>query len=454
MLTTQIKALLHYSNTKLLVLLAVLFTSTLASGQNFHVFMSMELAYNDPYAPGKFQWVARMYVYKDGTSSFNDRRFEDFSIDFSYDTTKLRNPRYFVVLNTRPVLKPTDTFSLTQGIYSITRTPANLAYPANHIREDIDVSATVTNLPDTNYVGADFSACLTCGEIMRVYFDIDSSNTNTPPAYYLSGTTSNPVYADPATTGFLADTVYDGISTQHHTSAPLNPASNPWFRWPYDATGSGSNAGGLDPDWDLLSGSGGNTSSWSFGGFTTGVLIPLPVEFVSLDLLQTGNQVEIIWTTSSESDNSHFIVERSSDGIHWFEIGHVKGVGNSSQINQYTFTDYQPLFGRAFYRLKQMDTDGQASYSAVKWLIFGSDLAGQITAFPNPVTDQMTILMPEELSDNWIVSIAGMDGRVHFLMVYSDLTQTVIDCKNLKPGIYQLCIRSGELLKTQVIAIH
>jgi hypothetical protein len=66
----------------------------------------------------------------------------------------------------------------------------------------------------------------------------------------------------------------------------------------------------------------------------------------------------------------------------------------------------------------------------------------------------MTIFMPEELSDNWIVSIAGMDGRVHFLMVYSDLTQTVIDCKNLKPGIYQLCIRSGELLKTQVIAIH
>lgn len=454
MLYSNIKALTNCSSIKLLVLMVVLFSSTLVSGQNFHVFMSMELAYNDPYAPGKFQWVARMYVYKDGTSSFNDRRFEDFSIDFSYDTTKLRNPRYFVVLNTRPILAPSDTYSFTQGIYSITRTPASLAYPLNHIREDIDVSTAVTNLPDTNYVGADFSACLTCGEIMRVYFDIDSSNTNTPPAYYLSGTTSNPVYADPATTGFLADTVYDGISTQHHTSAPLNPASNPWFRWPYDATGSGSNAGGLDPDWDLLTGSGGNTSSWSFGGFTTGVLIPLPVEIVSMDLLQSGNQVDIVWTTSSESDNSHFIVERSSDGKKWYEIGKISGIGNSSLLNHYTFTDHRPLFGRGFYRLKQVDFDGHESYSAVKWLIFGSDLAERIIVYPNPVIDQLTILMPADLADNWFASITGMDGRIYHFMTYTDLAQALIECKHLEPGIYQLCIRSGELLKSQIIAIH
>jgi hypothetical protein len=70
-----------YTNTsillKTLLLMAILgFAQSKLFAQNFHVMVSMELTYNHVYAPGKFQWVARMFIHKTGTSSFNDRRLE------------------------------------------------------------------------------------------------------------------------------------------------------------------------------------------------------------------------------------------------------------------------------------------------------------------------------------------------------------------------------------------
>jgi hypothetical protein len=93
----------------------------------------------------------------------------------------------------------------------------------------------------------------------------------------------------------------------------------------------------------------------------------LPVELTSFQALAlTSNSVQLLWETASEKNNKEFIIERSSDGIHFEAIGSVAGSNNSAQINHYSYKDLNVSGPLVYYRLKQIDTGGVYSYSEVK----------------------------------------------------------------------------------------
>lgn len=79
----------------------------------------------------------------------------------------------------------------------------------------------------------------------------------------------------------------------------------------------------------------------------------LPVELIdfSVDCQNNGNLIK--WSTASESNNSHFIIERSTNGFDYLNIGIVQGTGNSLVSQNYYFNDNYN--GDAFYRLTQVD---------------------------------------------------------------------------------------------------
>ena len=113
----------------------------------------------------------------------------------------------------------------------------------------------------------------------------------------------------------------------------------------------------------------------------------LPIELVSFTAkVINNNQVEINWTTASETNNDYFTVERSSNGVEFEEIGSVKGVGNSNKTLNYSFKDENPSYGVLYYRLKQTDYDGNYEYSEIVTIrndVFASgDI--DIKIFPNP----------------------------------------------------------------------
>jgi hypothetical protein len=103
--------------------------------------------------------------------------------------------------------------------------------------------------------------------------------------------------------------------------------------------------------------------------------------------------VELKWATGKEWENSHFEVERSINNVkEWSIVGQVDGVGFSDEPVEYEFQDREiPLVGgNAYYRLKQVDFNGQYAYSEVVSARIPSIevTSGVWRAFPNPTNGE------------------------------------------------------------------
>ena len=113
------------------------------------------------------------------------------------------------------------------------------------------------------------------------------------------------------------------------------------------------------------------TGGGSSGGFTflcpyvilTGVLA---VEFSSFDCKPGQENIQLTWSTSSETNCAYYKVMRSGDGNYYEEIASIPGNGTTTLQHVYLFTDENPLPGDNYYYLQQVDySDVTASITAV-----------------------------------------------------------------------------------------
>lgn len=95
-----------------------------------------------------------------------------------------------------------------------------------------------------------------------------------------------------------------------------------------------------------------------FSDISINKLTAMPVSLTSFTAQKEGLSVQLRWNTVSEQNNSHFDVQRSTDGVAFLNIGKVNGAGNSSKNLDYYFTDKNPAMGVNYYRLNQVDFDG------------------------------------------------------------------------------------------------
>lgn len=126
--------------------------------------------------------------------------------------------------------------------------------------------------------------------------------------------------------------------------------------------------------------------SLSFGGTATISCTILPVELMEFDAQALNRQVDVNWSTASETNSSHFLVERSADGAYFEPLGSVNAAGNSTSRNDYKFVDPSPVNGLNFYRLRQVDRDDEFAFSDVKTVLF-RDSSIPLYVFPNPAND-------------------------------------------------------------------
>lgn len=96
----------------------------------------------------------------------------------------------------------------------------------------------------------------------------------------------------------------------------------------------------------------------------TGCALLLPVRLVQFDAVPERDRVRVEWTTASEHDSHHFVVERSADGVIFGPIAEVPSVGNSGIPVTYTNYDAGPLPNISYYRLRQVDNAGTWSLSS------------------------------------------------------------------------------------------
>jgi hypothetical protein len=93
----------------------------------------------------------------------------------------------------------------------------------------------------------------------------------------------------------------------------------------------------------------------------------IPVELTSFAAASNGEDVELSWTTTTETNNQGFQIERASSSTTpvqgWEQVGYVAGFGTTTEPKAYSFIDSELEAGNYTYRLKQIDFDGTFSYS-------------------------------------------------------------------------------------------
>jgi hypothetical protein len=147
--------------------------------------------------------------------------------------------------------------------------------------------------------------------------------------------------------------------------------------------------------------------------FTTGGA--LPVTWIYFNGTNNDGSNKLQWATALETNNKYFVVERSDNGRTFYEIGKVNSTapgGNSSQVLKYTFTDTRPLGEYSWYRLKQVDKDGNATYSTVVIVRSNSLQNLQIVStYPNPVKNILYSNIVSTRLQTIQISITDVLGR-------------------------------------------
>lgn len=177
-----------------------------------------------------------------------------------------------------------------------------------------------------------------------------------------------------------------------------------------------------------------NISVTNAGGTaTTNCAIVLPVGYSAWDAQVSGNEVHLNWTTETETNNDYFAIQRSQDAIVWETLGLMEGAGTSSEAHQYRFTDQNPVEGMNYYRLVQVDKDGQTQYSTV--ISAKYTLSVEYAVSPNPTKAFAFV------AENGHVAITSVElidpvGRVQ-KPAFEKLEGGVnVDCRSVRAGTY------------------
>jgi hypothetical protein len=171
-------------------------------------------------------------------------------------------------------------------------------------------------------------------------------------------------------------------------------------------------------------------SDWTASGDNN----PLPVTWLSFKGLRENNDVRLNWTVAQQVNNKGFAIERSEDGKAFIEVGFVNGQGTVNEKANFTYLDeFRPS---AYYRLRQVDNDGQTSYSDQ---VFVPAVTMPIAVYPNPTHKEIFI---NGLNGEARLEIFNAQGKL--VVTYYVWNNESIDIRNLPVGVYQYRIVNGE----------
>lgn len=173
-------------------------------------------------------------------------------------------------------------------------------------------------------------------------------------------------------------------------------------------------------------------SPWTLSNLAS----PLPAELTLFEAKENEDKVDLNWMTESEINVSHFIIERSPNAIDFQEILAEDATGNSSTTTSYQTTDYHPLKGISFYRLKTVDFNGNYKYSAPQQVQFGNNDAFVLTDANN-----WTIYY-ETNSSRYTVNIFNSLGQIIQSETVENTSEnkTTVSHQNIAVGTYIMII--------------
>ena len=280
-------------------------------------------------------------------------------------------------------------------------------------------------------------------------------------APFVNGTTGNPIFFDAVNaTWMISEAVIGGsnatVTLQWSSSLEL-PGFNRTFSRLAHFTSSAWDYGSSD-----IAASGSNPYSVSRSGFTSfspfavGLFRALPVVWLNIAARNEGNNNIIDWSVATETNNSYYSVEASTDGKNFSEIGRVNGAYTTSAQEHYNYV-HQDITARTyFYRIKQVDIDGRYSYSKIVRVIRDNTSLNAVAILNNPVKGQITVAITSRQATPGTIVLTNSIGQNLYQQKLKLLEgNNVIEIPDLHQasGIYYLVVILGDGTKELVKVI-
>lgn len=194
-------------------------------------------------------------------------------------------------------------------------------------------------------------------------------------------------------------------------------------------------------------------SMYQFNPQHTGIFVDptvIPVELESFTASVNYKQVNLNWKTASELNNSGFEIEKSTDNFIWNKIGFVNGKGTTTEKSDYSFDDNNPINGKSYYRLKQIDYDGTFTYSSIVAINFGIPVDFLLEQnYPNPF-NPATIIKYNIIEESSVqLKIVNIVGEVVTELVNENQSagnhSKLFNASKLSSGIYLAVLSASSL---------
>jgi len=187
---------------------------------------------------------------------------------------------------------------------------------------------------------------------------------------------------------------------------------------------------------------------------------PIPVELASFDVSTDGQRGVLTWQTASETNNAGFAVQHQAPVANdWRKVGYREGEGTTTQPQSYRFTTDRLESGTHTFRLKQVDTDGTAHYSAPKTIAVRSG-AGLTLLSSHPVVQGQSAVLSIEVPTRQPVTVTLYDvlgQQVRTVksaeMAPGQPTRATVSTADLSSGIYFLRAQGPSFQQTQKLTV-
>jgi hypothetical protein len=323
-------------------------------------------------------------------------------------------------------------------VYGSTDNNANLGNVAGNITVKNNIATTAplyvstTNDPSANYTfnflqnypTANLSVLssplsiheITCNKSFFTYLRSNTSNALPMPiSYTLNGTASNekdffhlpPFVIIPSQSNMKRDTIFGFndllVEPMETISLNTNPAEN------------------------FTIANGNFSIDLSDGNCQT----VLPVQFINISAKKQFKENHIQFIVANEEINTSYIIEKSLNGINFFNVGSIQANATTTGNATHIFIDKNQLYGTNFYRVKQFQ-NGQSLLSQIVSVFNGADEA--ITVYPNPTKHLIKINTANSFKNIQVYNATGQ------LVLSFDGQQNTFNVSTLTKGIYFLKI--------------
>lgn len=192
----------------------------------------------------------------------------------------------------------------------------------------------------------------------------------------------------------------------------------------------------------------------AFGQAGIGMTIkPLPLTLLSFTAKRSGNDILLRWTTSHESNTSHFELLKGQHPGTLNYLDRVMALGNTTNDQTYNYTDKYPYAGVNYYRLKMVDRDNSFTFSQV--IKINSDELVAPRIYPNPVLNNEIFIdlqgvQPKEIK---LFAADGTLVRTTFSITISQVIRLNLPM-TLQRGIYTVQVKTDKGISSSVIIVQ